>query len=76
MPIYEYCCQSCKTVFEELVSASAVDNGSVICPDCDSRQVERLLSSFSFKSSGGSGAASMGKSSCGTCAKTSCASCG
>ncbi|MHB0867132.1 MAG: FmdB family zinc ribbon protein [Thermoleophilia bacterium] len=76
MPIYEYCCLSCRSVFEELVSALAADNGSVSCPDCDSRQVERMLSSFSFKSAGGGSAASMGKSNCGTCAKTSCTSCG
>ncbi|MHB1390729.1 MAG: FmdB family zinc ribbon protein [Thermoleophilia bacterium] len=76
MPIYEYCCRSCHHAFEELVSASAADNGSVACPECDSRKVERMLSSFSFKSAGGGGAASMGKSNCGSCAKTSCNSCG
>ena len=76
MPIYEYCCQTCKNVFEELVSASAADDVSVMCPECESRKVERLLSSFAFKSSGGGSAASMGKSGCGTFAKTSCSSCG
>ncbi|MBE0429939.1 MAG: zinc ribbon domain-containing protein [Thermoleophilia bacterium] len=76
MPIYEFCCRSCESRFEELVSAAIVDNGGVECPKCGSSKTERLLSAFSFTSSGGGAPASMGKSGCSACAKTSCASCG
>jgi putative FmdB family regulatory protein len=53
MPIYEFVCQECQQVFEELVrSASAIDE--VICPGCQSERVSKKLSTFSSKVAGGS----------------------
>lgn len=47
MPIYEFVCESCGHRFEELVGThvgrSAVD---VACPECDSAEVERQLSTY------------------------------
>lgn len=74
MPIYEFCCRSCENRFEELASIASVENGGVKCPECGSGKVERLISSFSFSSSGG-GSAATGKN-CGPCTKTSCSGCG
>ena len=54
MPLYEYRCRCCGARFERLVrsTASASTSGTaapqptVICPQCQSSQVERLLSAF------------------------------
>jgi len=53
MPIYEYRCESCGTVFSRLQRVGAGSEG-VTCPQCGSDQVERLLSAFSSSVSGGS----------------------
>jgi putative FmdB family regulatory protein len=45
MPLYEYRCQCCGTRFERLVRA-AVDAQSILCPQCQSAAVERVLSLF------------------------------
>jgi putative FmdB family regulatory protein len=71
MPIYEFCCNSCGTAFEELVR-----NGvQPVCSSCGSCDVQRLLSTFAVHSSsadmGGKGATK----SCSTCASSSCATC-
>ena len=46
MPLYEYQCKKCKKKFEKLVSISESGN-PVKCPDCDSEETEKLLSTFS-----------------------------
>ncbi len=48
MPVYEYKCDSCGSVFSELTSISQRDGGQK-CPNCESTKVERLLSVFSAK---------------------------
>ena len=40
MPIYEYACRSCARQFEALVLKNTVP----ACPECESRDLERLLS--------------------------------
>jgi putative FmdB family regulatory protein len=40
MPLYEYECQECEHVFEELV----LSDEPVVCPQCRSRKLEKLLS--------------------------------
>ncbi len=52
MPLYEYRCESCGRAFEKLRSMKDADSG-VICPECHSERVERLLSSFSSKMGSG-----------------------
>jgi putative FmdB family regulatory protein len=47
VPIFEYKCNSCSAVFEELVSAKQADR--VRCPKCDSKATERLISVFAAR---------------------------
>ncbi len=77
MPIYEYeCCQCCKK-FEKLVFRS---DEAVTCPDCETDNVQRVMSVCGFKSGGDKGAASSrmsvgSGSSCSGCSSGNCSSC-
>ncbi len=62
MPIYEYRCQECGSVFSRLQRIGATKEG-VRCPKCGSENVERLLSTFASSSSGAT-STSTGSSSC------------
>ncbi|MDX6654662.1 MAG: hypothetical protein QOH18_1372 [Solirubrobacterales bacterium] len=44
MPIYEFECEGCGAVFEELVAADAA---GVPCPECGSERTRRLMSAVS-----------------------------
>ena len=44
MPIFEYACRECGTVFEELVTSA--DGPAPRCPKCDARRVEKRPSVF------------------------------
>lgn len=68
MPIYEFKCQDCDHEFEKLVLGRA----DCTCPECQSANLTRLMSSCSFKSEGGGSSAG---SSCAGCTASSCASC-
>ncbi len=46
MPLYEFKCRSCKQQFEERLT-SYRDIPEVVCPDCGSDSVDKLLSLFS-----------------------------
>ncbi len=43
MPLFEYKCQDCGTKFEKIVTASSA---AVVCKQCESPRVEKLLSVF------------------------------
>jgi putative FmdB family regulatory protein len=45
MPLYEYRCKACGRTFEQLRRMSEADRG-VECPECQSPEVQRQLSSF------------------------------
>jgi putative FmdB family regulatory protein len=46
VPIYEFVCESCGHRFEELVGATGgIQAAEVACPECDSAEVERQVSS-------------------------------
>ncbi len=65
MPIFEFVCNTCEKPFEELVrSANAVDE--VICPQCGSTKVQKQISMFASRSSGGS-SFSLGASQAASC---------
>lgn len=61
MPMYEYRCPNCEQVFEELIRNRA-DEESVVCPSCDSSEVQRLLSAFAVSSGSGGAARGFGGS--------------
>jgi len=69
MPIYEFKCDACDLVFEELFR-SAGEKRRMQCPQCGTRDVRKLLSAF--RTGGGDGGGSAG---CGGCTASSCASC-
>ena len=50
MPIYEYQCQACETVVEELQKVS--DPPLKKCPECGKNKLEKLVSAPSFRLSG------------------------
>ena len=59
MPIYEYRCKDCETVFETFVS-SISDADKVVCKKCGKKNVEKQISSFSSRLSSGAGSAPAG----------------
>ena len=68
MPIFEYKCQDCSQRFEELVLNRRQSEPK--CPECGG-EVERLISTFSAKSSGeaasNTGFSESSAPLCGTC---------
>lgn len=52
MPIYEYKCQECDHVFEDMVLSSK-DSGPDKCPKCGAPNVSRLISGTNFQLKGG-----------------------
>ncbi|MGH9342100.1 MAG: FmdB family zinc ribbon protein [Acidobacteriota bacterium] len=48
MPIFEYRCQKCETVFERIIFRASEDE--ILCPSCRSVQVEKLPSTFAVSS--------------------------
>ncbi len=53
MPIFEYKCNDCNKKFEVLHKSSA-NLEEVVCPDCQSKNHKKLLSSFSASTSSSS----------------------
>ena len=51
MPIYEYKCKKCSHFFEKLVLK--IGDQEIVCPKCNNKKVEKLLSSPNFKSNSG-----------------------
>ena len=65
MPIYEFDCHDCGKAFESLVLGFSTAN--VKCPECQSDDIQKKISSFAVKgSSSGSGAFSTSAASCST----------
>ena len=71
MPIYEYRCEKCGDVFEELVSGGKEPEN---CPGCGSRKLKKLFSVFGFRSPGG-GDGGGSSSACSSCTADTCSSC-
>ena len=44
MPMYDYKCTKCGTIFEELVFSSTETDNKIKCPKCDFSNVKRQLS--------------------------------
>ena len=63
MPIFEYRCEKCDTIFEKLVKNSSSE---VLCEKCGSKEVKKQLSSFSAKVNDG-GSSSCSVSDCASC---------
>lgn len=53
MPLYEFSCKKCGTIFTELRKMG--DDKSAKCPECGSDDTGRLISSFASASSARAG---------------------
>lgn len=51
MPIYEFICEKCKTIFETLVLSSK-QTKDIRCPNCNTDQVVKKPSGFSCSCGG------------------------
>ena len=60
MPLFEYQCRACGEEFEALVSSER----KAECPECDSKDLEKLLADFSV---GAAQSRAPSTGSCGTC---------
>ena len=48
MPMYEFVCRECNIRFEELVFSASSPLDDIVCPECGSGKVEKLISAASF----------------------------
>jgi len=75
MPIYEYECGSCGTVFDLMVSRAKAKQKPA-CASCGSKQTQRIMSGFFGRRASGDGAESSSiGSACVGCTASSCAGC-
>ncbi len=59
MPLFEYQCITCGTVFEHFVR-STIKQEEIICPTCAGSEVNQKFSTFGMKGAAGGGAVSSG----------------
>ncbi len=46
MPVYEYICKECHTSFEVILTIKEHEEQEIICPRCDSKNVEQDVTDF------------------------------
>jgi putative FmdB family regulatory protein len=63
MPIYEYRCKNCGTVYEKIVPSSSAPAPE--CPQCGSKEIEKLISAPGACGTVGSPVRSGASASCG-----------
>lgn len=73
MPLYEFECHECHTVFEELVRMGNTGEG-LSCPQCQSAEIRKKMSTFYGRSGGNGSYQAVGGHSC-DCGGD-CGSCG
>lgn len=72
MPIYEYRCGPCGTVFDRLRPMSRMDDEAP-CPECDGETSRQISVFAAFAGSNGDGGAIAGMGGCGGCGPSGCA---
>ncbi len=72
MPLYDYKCADCSHRFELLVGQT-MEGPKMLCPSCGSRNIKRILSTFSVSS--GQGSPSSGNDFGGSCTGGTCPTC-
>lgn len=73
MPIYEYRCKQCGSVFDAIRPMSAADD-VIACENCNSKDTTRMLSKCVAHNQAGS--LSGQSHACGGCSGGSCSGCG
>ncbi|MGB9762295.1 MAG: FmdB family zinc ribbon protein [Caldimicrobium sp.] len=71
MPIFEFQCEECGEIFEELLFSSNFEN--IKCKRCKSSKVHKLISQVAYKSEGKF--VSSSGSGCSSCKGGTCSSC-
>jgi len=71
MPIYEFQCEECGEVFEELVLGGDLED--IVCRKCKSPKVKKLISQVGFKC--GNNFVGSSGSGCSGCKGGNCSSC-
>ena len=66
MPIYTYACGDCGEKFDLLVGITS-EKAELKCAKCGSKNIEKLLGSFSVRNSGGESGSSGSSCPTGTC---------
>ena len=56
MPIFEYQCEGCETIFERLVLRPQAEQRTT-CPQCGSQRTAKMFSTFSMTAAGQDAAA-------------------
>ncbi len=74
MPLYEFRCKQCDTVFEQLCRMDENGRG-VKCPKCGARGARRLMSVFAARVAGGETSKALSGASCSTCSGGDCSTC-
>ncbi len=54
MPMYDYRCENCGKMFEELIWSSIIPDDEIQCPDCGEYKSKRQLSAPSVSSNSSS----------------------
>jgi len=72
MPIYEFKCERCKSVFEEFFHSSNFAGEALVCPKCGSTKAKKQLSVFATEVSQTSSDFSSGSCSTGSCSTGMC----
>jgi putative FmdB family regulatory protein len=78
MPLYEFSCNECGTMFERILAFNVANNG-VSCPDCGKTDARRLLSVFAAVSKSKTGetkAVAATGPGCGCSSSFGCGCCG
>ena len=72
MPIYEYRCSGCGSIFEQLVRSNG--DQPTACPKCGGKKIEKQFSSFASHTAPDAGLPSCAAGSCstGNCATGQC----
>lgn len=63
MPLFEYHCKKCDHQFELLVMGSTTP----ACPECNSKKLEKMLSTFAVNTNGNVAAREAMPGPCGSC---------
>ena len=71
MPIYEFKCLECEKFFEWLLVKSD-DQVNLACPNCNSAEIERVLSATSYSMGSSSNSTSQVSTQNRTCSSGSC----
>jgi putative FmdB family regulatory protein len=59
MPIYEYQCESCGERFDKLIRSISQVPPEIVCPACQSADVQRLISAPAIHTAGEGGSEEM-----------------